>query len=168
MSWLKITANRCLFLGRQVHVVHPALNCGQVFNVIRRRQLALLIVVHERVNGAHSCARRYTFVLCVLTSSSPLSSSDLSTEWMQETVQAAAACHWEADTVLAAASATAVTNYPVIPEELATLYWLHGCSHTCCCLNCRWPVDGGDRSRSDYVGGNSARSWRGREWRLIG
>jgi len=42
---------------------------------------------------------------------------DLATEWMQEAVQAAAACHWEADTVLAAASATAVTNYPVIPEE---------------------------------------------------
>jgi len=42
---------------------------------------------------------------------------------MQEAVQAAADCHWEADTVLAAASATAVTNYPVIPEELATQFW---------------------------------------------
>jgi len=90
MSRLEITVNRRLFLGRQVHVVHPALNCGQVFVVIRRRQLPLLKVAHE-------CQSLL--------------------EWMQEAVQAAAACHWEADTVLAAASATAMTNCPVIPEE---------------------------------------------------
>jgi len=139
MSRLKITANRCLFLGCQAHVVHLVLNCGQIFNVIRCGQLALLKAAHERVNCAHSRARLHMLILCVLT--------------VFLSVQAAAACHWEADKVLAAASATAVTNYPVIPEELVNYAVLTTWrSHTCCCLNRCWLADSDDIPRSDYVG----------------